>query len=182
MNLILRAIGILALTWILQVMVFRFGIFLNGWIVICFHIYGLILLPLDLPKTSYLLIGAVTGALLDIVILTGGLHMAAGVFVGLMIPKLTKLISPRDGFTRGHSISVLHNGWARFITLSFLITLSYMFILFSVEGFKWSLIPASFSKAFLSSVLNVILFAIAQGLFGPKPKSKGPKVSAYPWS
>ena len=80
MNSILRAIGILAFTWILQVMVFRFGIFVNGWIVICFHIYGLILLPLDLPKASYLVIGAATGALLDIVILTGGLHMAAGAF------------------------------------------------------------------------------------------------------
>jgi hypothetical protein len=57
-----------------------------------------------------------------------------------------------------------------------------MFILFSVEGFKWSLIPISLIKAFLSSVLNVTLFAIAQGLFGPKPKTKGPKVSAYPWS
>jgi hypothetical protein len=182
MNPILRAIGILAFTWFLQVMVFRFGIFSNGWIIICFHIYGLILLPLDWPKTSYLVIGAITGALLDIVILSGGLHMAAGAFVGLMIPKWTRLISPRDGFIKGYSISVLHNGWSRFIVLSFLITLSYMFILFAVEGFKWSLIPVSFVKALLSSVLNVVLFAIAQGLFGPKPKAKGPKVSAYPWS
>jgi hypothetical protein len=182
MNSIIRAIGVLAFTLILQVMFFRFGIFSNGWLVICFHIYGCILLPLDMPKTSYLVIGAFTGALLDVVILTGGLHMAAGAFIGLMIPKWTRLISPREGFTRGHSISVLHNGWTRFMALSFLITLSYMFILFSVEGFKWNLIPVSLVKAFLSSVLNVSLFALAQGLFGPKPKPKGPKVSAYPWS
>lgn len=182
MNTILRALGVLALTWILQMMVFRFGVFSNGWIVICFHLYGLILLPLDLSKVSYLIIGAGAGALLDIVTLTGGLHMAAGAFVGLMIPKWNSLITPRDGFIKGHSISVSHDGWGRFISLSFLITFSYMFVLFAVEGFKWNLIPNSFTKALCSSILNVIIFSIAQGLFGPKPKTKGPKVSAYPWS
>jgi hypothetical protein len=182
MNTILRALGVIALTWLLQVMVFRFGVFSNGWLVICFHLYGLILLPLDLPKVNYLIIGAVTGALLDVVILTGGLHMAAGAFVGLMIPKWNLFITPRDGFIQGHSISVSQDGWGRFIILSFLITFSYMFVLFAVEGFKWSLISSSFAKAMCSSVLNVILFSITQGLFGPKPKTKGPKVSAYPWS
>lgn len=182
MNAIIRAIGLLALTWLLQVVVFRFGVFSSGWLVICFHIYGLILLPLDLPKSSYLIIGALTGAFLDVVILTGGLHMAAGAFVGLMIPKWNELITPRDGFIKGHSISVSHDGWGRFIALSTLITFSYMFVLFAVEGFKWSLIPSAFAKALCSSVLNVILFSIAQGLFGEKPKAKGPKVSAYPWS
>ena len=182
MNTVLRALGVIALTWLLQVTVFRFGVFSNGWLVICFHIYGLILLPLDLPKASYLMIGAFTGALLDVVILTGGLHMAAGAFVGLMIPKWNLLITPRDGFVRGHSIGVSHDGWGRFIALSALISFSYMFILFALEGFKWNLIPISFAKAFCSTVLNVILFSIAQGLFGPRPKTKGPKVSAYPWS
>ena len=182
MNAMIRAIGLLALTWFLQVMVFRFGIFSNGWLVICFHIYGLILLPLELPKASYLIIGAATGAFLDVVILTGGLHMAAGTFAGFMIPRWSELITPRDGFIKGHSINVNDDGWGRFIGLSILITLSYMFVLFAVEGFKWSLIPSAFAKALCSSVLNVILFSIAQGLFGQKPKTKGPKVSAYPWS
>ena len=128
MNAIIRALGLLALTWLLQVVVFRFGVFSNGWLVICFHIYGLILLPLDLPKASYLIIGALTGAFLDVVILTGGLHMAAGAFVGLMIPKWNELITPRDGFIKGHSISVNHDGWGRFIALSTLITLSLIHI------------------------------------------------------
>ena len=30
----------------------------------------------------------------------GGLHMAAGAFIGFIIPFLTKILAPRDGFAR----------------------------------------------------------------------------------
>jgi len=182
MNPIIRSIGILVITWLLQVVLFRFGVFYGGWMVICFNIYGLILLPVDLHKTMYLIIGAMMGLFMDIVLLTGGLHMAAGAFIGFIIPFLTKILAPRDGFAREQSISVLQVGWSRFLTLSFLITFFYMFALFAVEGGRWGLISGAIGKAFLSSGLNLVLFAITQGLFGAKPKSKGPQISAYPWS
>ena len=70
MNPIIRSIGILVITWLLQVVLFRFGVFYGGWMVICFNIYGLILLPVDLHKTMYLIIGAMMGLFMDIVLLT----------------------------------------------------------------------------------------------------------------
>ena len=173
MNSLIRSIGILIFTCLLQVLIFRYAIFAGGWVVICFHIYGLILLPFELSKTSYILIGAVEGALIDLVLLTGGLHMAAGVF--------TCFIAPREGFTREHSISVLQDGWGRFLVLSSLISFTYMFSLFAIEGWKWSLLPNAIGKGIASTILNVILFAIVQGLFGPKPKSNSNKTSTYHW-
>ncbi|PCJ80774.1 MAG: hypothetical protein COA49_08065 [Bacteroidetes bacterium] len=182
MNPLIRSIGILVITWLLQVVLFRFGVFYGGWMVICFNIYGLILLPVDLHKTIYLIIGALMGVFMDIVLLTGGLHMAAGAFTGLLIPFIMRVLTPRDGFARKQSISVLQVGWGRFLTLSFLITFVYMFALFAVEGWRWGLIPRALGKALFSSILNLILFAITQGLFGAKPKSKGPEISSFPWS
>ena len=181
MNSLMRSIGILILTCLLQVLIFRYAIFAGGWVVICFHIYGLILLPFELSKTSYILIGAVVGALIDVVLLTGGLHMAAGVFTCFMAPWLTTFIAPREGFTREHSISVLHDGWGRFLVLSSLISFTYMFSLFAIEGWKWSLLPNAIGKGIASTILNVILFVIVQGLFGPKPKSNSNKTSTYHW-
>ena len=181
MNSLIRSIGIVILTCFLQVLIFRYGIFAGGWVVICFHIYGLILLPFELSKTSYLLIGAIIGATIDVVLLTGGLHMAAGVFTCFMTPRLTTLIAPREGFTREHSISVLQDGWWRFLALSALITFTYMFSLFAVEGWKWSLLPNAIGKGISSTILNVILFAIFQGMFGAKAHSNSQKTSTYHW-
>ena len=172
MNSIIRSLGIILITCLLQVLIFRYGVFSGGWIIICFHIYGLILLPIGLSKTSYIIIGAIVGALLDIVLLTGGLHMSAGLIAGLLIPKFTRLIEPRDGFSREHSINVLQDGWGQFIALSTLVTFIYMLSLFAVEGWKWSLLPTAILKAGASTVVNVILFGMYHGMFGPQPKRK----------
>ena len=181
MNSLIRSIGILILTCLLQVLIFRYAVFAAGWVIICFHIYGLIMLPFELSKTSYILIGAVVGALMDVVLLTGGLHMAAGVFTCFMTPWLTTFIAPREGFTREHSISVLHDGWGRFLGLSSLISFTYMFSLFAVEGWKLSLLPNAIGKGVASTILCVILFSIVQGLFGPKPRSNSNNTSTYHW-
>ena len=181
MNSLLQSIGILILTCLLQVLIFRYGIFAGGWVIICFHIYGFILLPFELSKSSYLLIGAIVGAIIDVMLLTGGLHMAACVFTCFMTPRLTTLIAPREGFAREHSISVLQDGWWKFLALSALITFTYMFSLFAVEGWKWSLLPTAIGKGIASTILNVILFAIFQGLFGSKPNSNSHKTSTYHW-
>jgi hypothetical protein len=181
MNSLIRSIGILILTCLLQVLIFRYAVFADGWVIICFHIYGLIMLPFELSKTSYILIGAVVGALMDVVLLTGGLHMAAGVFTCFMTPWLTTFIAPREGFTREHSISVLHDGWGRFLGLSSLISFTYMFSLFAVEGWKLSLLPNAIGKGVASTILCVILFSIVQGLFGPKPRSNSNNTSTYHW-
>jgi hypothetical protein len=47
-----------------------------------------------------------------------------------------------------------------------------MVSLFAVEGWKWSLLPTAILKAGASTVVNVILFGMYHGMFGPKPKRK----------
>ena len=182
MNNVIKAIGVLLLTILLQIVIFRFGVFANGKAMIFFHLYGLVLLPIGWHKTSYLFVGAFTGFLIDLILLTGGLHMATGTFMGLLLPHISSAIAPRDGFVKAHIICSLKDGWWRFLSYSFLIASIYSFAIFAIEGGRLGLLLSALWKGVLSGLLNLILIAIAQGLFGLKRKSKKSKVSAYPWS
>jgi hypothetical protein len=178
----IRAILLLLLTLLFQILVFRFGIFAGGWAIIFFHLYGIAMLPVGWHKTAYLFIGAVIGITLDIILHTGGLHMASGAFLGLLLPMLSSVISPREGFLKGHVISALKDGWVRYLSYCFLIAFTYSFALFAVEGGRVSLLPSALGKALFSGVLNLVILGITQGLFGIKRKTNKSKVSAYPWS
>ena len=182
MNNALKSIGVLLLTILLQIVIFRFGVFAGGRAIIFFHLYGLVILPIGWHKTSYLFIGAFSGALIDLIVLGGGLNMAAGAFIGLLLPHISNAIAPRDGFTKGHIISALKDGWGRFQSYSFLIASIYSFVIFVIESGRLVMLLNSIWKAILSGVLNLVLMGIAQGLFGLKRKSKKSKISAYPWS
>jgi hypothetical protein len=179
---ILNAIILLVLAIIIQVAVFRFAIFANGWAIIFFHLYGLTMLPIGWNKTSYLFIGALTGACLDLCMLTGGLHMAAGTFLGLALPHISRLVAPRDGFQKGHVLIGFKDGWARYTIYSFLITFVYSFSIFFIESGKLGHIMEAIGKAILSSGLTLVVLILTHGLIGLASKSKRSNVSAYPWS
>lgn len=179
---IFKSISALIISLLLQIVIFRFGVFNGGWIILGVHLYGIVMLPIGLHKTNYLLLSALIGALLDFIFLTGGIHLAAGAFLGFLLPYISSLIAPRDGFLKGHVISSLKDGWISFLSYSFLISFTYFTALFIFEGARFSLLFSSLGKAFLSALINTALLALAQGLFGLKRKSKKSKVSAYPWS
>ena len=182
MNSSMKAIALLVFTILLQVLIFRFGVFAGGYAIIFFHLYGIAILPIGWHKTSYLFIGAFVGMILDLVLLTGGLHMASGAALGFILPGLGGLVSPRDGFLKGHIMGALKDGWPRYLSYCFLITFTYSFALFAIEGGRIGLLPAALGKGLLSGGLNVVLMGVVQGLFGIRRKSKKSKVSAYPWS
>lgn len=179
---VFKSISALVVSILLQIVIFRFAVFSEGWIIICFQLYGIVLLPINLHKTNYLILSALIGAVLDFIFLTGGIHLAAGAFLGFLLPFISSVIAPRDGFIKGHMISALKDGWFRFLSYSFLISFTYFLALFIFEGARLSLIFSSIGKAFLSAIFNTVLIGVAQGLFGLKRKSKKSKVSAYPWS
>jgi hypothetical protein len=179
---IINAIILLSLAVILQIVIFRFAIFSGGWAIIFFHLYGLTMLPVGWNKTSYLFIGAFTGIVLDIFMITGGLHMAAGTFLGLALPHISSLVAPREGFHKGHIIIGFKDGWARYIIYSFLITFLYSFSIFFIESGQLGFALESFGKAIMSSGLTLVLLILTHGLIGIASKAKHSKVSAYPWS
>ena len=72
-----------------QVLLFRYGIFWGGYGLLAIHLYGLLKMPVGWPPTTYLLLAAVTGGIMDVVCFTGGMHLAASVTLGMAYPTLT---------------------------------------------------------------------------------------------
>ena len=137
MKKIINAIILLLLALILQIVIFRFAIFASGWAIIFFHLYGLTMLPIGWNKTSYLFVGAITGIVLDLCMLTGGLHMAAGTFLGLALPHISSLVAPREGFHKGHII-------IGFKDVSFCIQTNWIFKINIFDFFVWFMIKNIF--------------------------------------
>jgi hypothetical protein len=182
MRTIINALILLTLAVILQIAVFRFAIFSGGWAIVFFHLYGLTMLPVGWNKTSYLLIGALTGICIDLFMLAGGLHMAAGTLLGLALPHIASLVAPREGFQKGHVIIGFKDGWTRYIIYSFLITFVYSFSIFFIESGQLGFALEALGKAALSTGLTLAILVLTHGLIGVASKTKRSKVSAYPWS
>ena len=75
-----------------QVLLFQHGIFWGGYGLLAVHLYGLLKMPVGWPPTTYLMVTAVTGALMDLICLTGGMHLAASV-TGRLPPPSRPLLN-----------------------------------------------------------------------------------------
>ena len=97
-----------------QVLLFRYGIFWGGYGLLAIHLYGLLKMPVGWPPTTYLLLAAVTGGIMDVVCFTGGMHLAASVTLGMAYPTLTAAMESREGLRKGHVLDPFQDGWVRY--------------------------------------------------------------------
>ena len=86
-----------------QVLVFRFGVFWGGYGLLAVHLYALLRMPVGWSPMAYLLVAAATGACVDLVSFTGGMHLAASVTLGMAYPALTSAMESRAGLRQGHA-------------------------------------------------------------------------------
>ena len=93
-----------------QVLLFRFGTFWGGYGLLAIHVYGLLKMPVGWPPTTYLMLAAVSGAVMDVVCFTGGMHLAASVTLGMAYPALTAALESRDGLRQGHVMDPYQDG------------------------------------------------------------------------
>lgn len=164
-----------------QVLLFRYGIFWEGHGLLAIHVYGLLKMPVGWPPTTYLLLTAVTGALLDVVCFTGGMHLAASVTLGMAYPTLTSALESRDGLRQGHVLDPFEDGWVPYGMFAAMGLAVYWGVLFSLQN-GWPLMGRTLGQTAASTLLNVGAFMLIQGLLNRPPRGDSRNVSAYPWS
>lgn len=164
-----------------QVLLFRYGIFWEGHGLLAIHVYGLLKMPVGWPPTTYLLLTAVTGALLDVVCFTGGMHLAASVTLGMAYPTLTSALESRDGLRQGHVIDPYEDGWVPYGMFAAMGLAVYWGVLFSLQN-GWPLMGRTLGQTAASTLLNVGAFMLIQGLLNRPSRGDSRNVSAYPWS
>ena len=110
MNALFPFFWTLGWAFLTQVLLFQHGQFWGGYGLLAVHLYGLLKMPVGWPPTTYLVVTAVTGACMDLVCLTGGMHLAASVTLGMAYPSLTAAFESREGLRQGHILDPYEEG------------------------------------------------------------------------
>lgn len=181
MNALLPFLWTLGWATVGQVLLFRYGVFWGGYGLLAIHVYGLLKMPVGWPPTTYLVLSSLAGAIMDVICLTGGMHLAASVTLGMAYPALTSALESREGLRQGHVLDPYQDGWGRYAAFVAMGVGIYWGVMFGLQN-GWNLFGRSVAQTLTSVVLNVGAFMLIQGLLNRPKRGDARNVSAYPWS
>ena len=126
----------------------------------CFYLLFLFALPPTLPRWAELIIGALTGLIIDIFTNTLGVNMAACILVSYLRPIFIKtMIQDNDRLTDTLNLkTVTPSVYIRLITILIAI---HHFVLFNLEAFSLSNWWLTLIHIVLSSIATLLLILLA---------------------
>ncbi|UOG75577.1 hypothetical protein MTX78_03050 [Hymenobacter tibetensis] len=137
-----------------MLLVSKLVLFELGW---CFFYLGFLLfLPIGTSIVMQLVLGFVTGLLLDIFYDTGGVHAAAAVLLCYLRPWVLRLLTPRDGYEASDSVNVHQMGGQWFVV--------YMLLLVGLHHLAFYLLELGSFRAFGLTLVKVIVSTLFTGI------------------
>ena len=134
------------------------------------YVLVLLSLPFETPNWLLLVIGLITGLIIDVFDGTLGMHASACVFMMFLRPYVLKYIAPRDGYEYGMEPILQVMGLQWFGIYASTLVFAHHIWLFYVEFFKFEYFFSTLFRAILSSGFTFVLIIIVQYLMF-KPKS-----------
>lgn len=129
------------------------------------YIYFLLLLPVNVPKTSFIIIAFVLGLVIDILSITYGIHAAASTFVAFIRPLLVgQFVSNKepDSLIEPH---IRGFGLRAYIIYSITIISIHHFVLYLLEIFSFRDFGFTLLKIILTIAVSMIFVFIYELLF-----------------
>ncbi len=139
----------------------RLGGFLNPYLYVLF----IITLPFVIPGWQLLLLGFLTGFLIDAFSNAGGIHAAATVLMAFIRPGLIKMYFRKETFEPSSYPSIKTMGFQYFLGYILVMVLIHHSVLFFLELFKFAEIGFTLLRILLSSALTILLIITVQYLF-----------------
>jgi hypothetical protein len=161
-----------AVSWAAQVGLFQYIGMTNGWGIPAVHLYALLLLPLRLHPTSYLLIGGSMGLAMDWGTMGGGLYTSAGLLFGFLQPVIARLLGPREGYEQKAKADWREQGGVWFAWYGLILVGSHELWLRAWEAGRWNLLGEASARAVVSTAVTVLFFALIIGLRGAKNRRR----------
>jgi len=158
---------------LLQVLVLDHLDVANGYLVPYLYVLFLLMLPFELPAWAQLLIGALTGLVMDVFSSTPGMHMSACTVMMFARVHLLDLISPREGYEYGLRPTVPRMGLAWFLTYAGLLIVIHHVWLFFVEVYTFERFFGTFFRALFSAAFTLALCMLAQFLTSSQQRTRG---------
>lgn len=134
----------------------------NSFILPQIYIVFIILLPFETPTWISICLGFIIGLLVDFSIDTEGLHAFASTSIAYFKPRLTKSLSPRDGYDFNSEPTLRDQGLNWFLVYGSILIFIHHFFLFFLEKLAWSNFFGTLLTIILSAVFSLILALIYQ--------------------
>jgi len=173
MSLILSNIWRVILALIIQIIILnnvdQLGLG-NSFIIPQIYVIIILVLPFEMPTWASIIIGFIVGLLIDYSLNSMGLHTFASTTLAYLKPRLTKSLSPRDGYDFNSEPGLRDQGFQWAFVYFGIGTLVHHFCLFFLEKLSWSNFFTTLGTVVLSSAFTLILLFIFQLVVNPKKK------------
>ncbi len=157
---ILRFIGLILLQ-VLLIDNIRLGYYIHPYVYVLF----IFLLPFNIPKWQLLLLGFISGFVIDMFSGTPGLNAAATVFTAFVRPFVISGMTRRKDINPNDEPSLNNMGFSWFIVYSILLLTAHNLILFILESFSFKLIGVILTQTIISVFSSLLLIFIILLLF-----------------
>jgi rod shape-determining protein MreD len=161
-----------ALLVLLQALVLDHLDLAHGWVVPYLYVLFLLMLPLELPDWATLLVGAITGLVMDLFTSTPGMHTSACVVMAYVRTWMLRLLRPRDGYEFGRQATIGDMGIAWWLTFAGVLILAHHLWLFFVEVYRFSDLGSTLLRSLLSAVFTLALCLLSQALFSRAARNR----------
>ena len=119
----------------------------------------------DISRWSLLIIAFFTGLSIDFFSGVLGIHAAATVFLAFVRPGIINAIGLKEDIEPGLEPTSANFGVLWFLTYATITVFLHHFAYFLIEAFRFSELPTTLLRAFISSLSSVVLIFIIQFLF-----------------
>lgn len=166
-SMILKNIGRFVILVSLQVFLLNkinfFG-YLNPYVYILF----IMLLPFETPGWLLLVLGFLTGLIIDIFTNTPGLNAASTVLMSFMRPAVINLVGKRPDYEQSGEPTMRDIGFKWFFPYALLLVLIHHFALNLIDVFSFHEIGITFLRIIVSSAFTLIFILLAQYMLSVK--------------
>ena len=126
------------------------------------------LLPVQTPKWLLVVIGFVSGLIIDWFYDSPGVFASAGTFIGFLRQIVLSYVEPKGGYNRIAIPSKYHLGLNWFVTYASISMLLYLIFYFSMEVFTPAYLVKILLKTVFSFVLSILLVLLYVFIFDPE--------------
>lgn len=145
----------------LQLLVLN-NINLGGYINPYVYILFIMLLPFEIPGWILLILGFLTGLIIDAFSGTLGMHSSATLFIAFIRPTVLSNISTYELDDKKGSPTMSMNDIGWFIKYTLVMVFAHHFVLFYLETFSFTHFFATLLRIILSSMLTVLFILLSQ--------------------
>ncbi|CDN30899.1 Rod shape-determining protein MreD [Mucinivorans hirudinis] len=128
------------------------------------YIMFIIVLPMQIGHTLLIILGFVSGGVVDLLTGSGGLSAMVATWVAFIRPALLHITAGRDIVSEGGIPSVVRMGGAKFIFYLSMMVFAYNIPLFILETMNIKYIAVTSLRILFSSVFSIITIYLAHYL------------------